>query len=323
MASPTAGRPPERNSCDQVLVPELRLLHAGRDVRHLFQRVEFTDVVATCELADVPMQMLRTDLMERTLVRPLEHGPERFHAVGVDLAANVLAHRMLDRFMLERDALIGGSLIGVDGSVRVHIPSHEALQCLSVRRRHDSSHNLVGRPVLGSDDCCLSNGSPACQFLALGVGHIAALPAHIGLVHFNRAGKQVAVTRRQSLADAVCHVPRGPLRYRDVPVQLHAGDALEIRCDEEQGEEPVLIAKVRRFHERSCLDREEPSAAPQFALAAAVGHSLVLRVGLNALTATPRTVNSVGPPMRDKPSRRRCVIGEEPEELLVGDPLAV
>ena len=85
------------------------------------------------KLGDVALQMLRTDLVERPFVRPLEHGPEALDAVGMRDAVNVFANRMLDRFVVVGDAPISRRFIGVDRGIGGCVIGDEALQRLCVR----------------------------------------------------------------------------------------------------------------------------------------------------------------------------------------------
>lgn len=50
-------------------------------------------------LVDVALQMLWRHLVEGSLVRPLDHRPEGFDAVGMRHVVHVLADRVLDRLM--------------------------------------------------------------------------------------------------------------------------------------------------------------------------------------------------------------------------------
>ena len=49
------------------------------------------------KLTDVPIEVLRADLVEGASVSALQHGPETLHSVRVRLASDVLADRVLDR----------------------------------------------------------------------------------------------------------------------------------------------------------------------------------------------------------------------------------
>ena len=200
---------------------------------------------------------------------------------------------------------------------------HEALQGLFVRRGDDLGRNLLGGTIPGPDHSCLAHRPAPGQLLALRVGHVATIAVHVRFVHFDRTLEQVAVARCVSLADAVRHVPGGALRDGNVPAQLHARNALEMRRREELGEQPVLIGEIGRFHEGASLDGEEPPASALLALAAAQRHRLVAGADLDAARTATRAANSVLPAMLDEPRLGCRVAGEQPEGLLVGDPLAI
>ena len=59
------------------------------------------------------------------------------------------------------------------------------------------------------------------QRSTLCIAHFGPLPAHVGLVDFERPVVVIVIER---LADALEHVPRGLLRDADVPVELNAGN---------------------------------------------------------------------------------------------------
>ena len=80
------------------------------------------------EFGDVALQMLRTDLVERSLVSAFQHRPERLDAVGVRHAVDVLGNRVLDALMRVRDAFVGRRVVGVDHSARLGILGDEAVQ---------------------------------------------------------------------------------------------------------------------------------------------------------------------------------------------------
>ena len=61
------------------------------------------------------LQVLWADLVVDALVGALEHTPKRFDAVGVSHPVNVLTNAVLDGFVLERHALVGGCVVCVDG----------------------------------------------------------------------------------------------------------------------------------------------------------------------------------------------------------------
>ena len=61
---------------DQVLVLESLVVHAAHQMGHLFERIHLPNVVPIRELLDVAVKVFGGELVERALVRPLQHAPE-------------------------------------------------------------------------------------------------------------------------------------------------------------------------------------------------------------------------------------------------------
>ena len=68
---------------DKVGIPEPLSKHPAHDLPHLVDGVQRPVVVPTLKLPDVAVKVLRAELVIDTLVSPLEHRPERLHAVRV------------------------------------------------------------------------------------------------------------------------------------------------------------------------------------------------------------------------------------------------
>ena len=75
-----------RNSAAyELAVGKLSALQSAGDEPHLVDGVELAAIVPSDEPADVPLEVLRGELVEGSLVCPLQHAPERLHAVRMDL----------------------------------------------------------------------------------------------------------------------------------------------------------------------------------------------------------------------------------------------
>ena len=59
------------------------------------------------ELIDIPLKMLRADLVEGALVRPLQHRPEGFYAIRVRLIPDVLGDVVIDLLVVEAGCATG------------------------------------------------------------------------------------------------------------------------------------------------------------------------------------------------------------------------
>ena len=145
------------------------------------------------ELVDVALQMLRRNLVKGSLVRPLEHGPERLDSIHVRHAVNVLADRVLERLVRVRDAFVGHRIVRVDRRVRVRHFVHEALQRGLVGRADNPCLNLVGGAALRADHGRHVHRTPPLEFLAFGVRFVPALAAEMRCVKFHRTSERTAV----------------------------------------------------------------------------------------------------------------------------------
>jgi len=117
-------RAPESSPLGAISSSYVRLLPAipRHEVAHLVGGVGLAVVVAPRELRDVAVQVLGRHLVVDADVPALHHRPKGLHPVRVDLAADVLGDRVLDAVMLERDVLVHGGFVGVDGGVRGRVP---------------------------------------------------------------------------------------------------------------------------------------------------------------------------------------------------------
>ena len=227
------------------------------------------------KFGDVALQVLRADLVERSLVSALEHRPERLDSVGVGHAVHVLAYRVLHAAMREREALVGGGVVGVDRGAFGHVRLDEWNQRRRVGRFHNVCADVVGSPILRANHGRLANRttSRVGQRRALGVAHVPSLAAEVRLVHFDRPGvpAAAAVAADPRLADAVQHEPCGRLRDTQIAVQLHARHALEARQAEIDGDGPLAQRDVRSRDGRSSSDAEVTPA-----IGAPVRHGLAV-----------------------------------------------
>ena len=278
-------------------------------------------VVLAGKLPNVPIKMLRADLVERAGVRPLQHRPERLNPVRVSLPADVFGDGVTDRFMLPLDAPVGRSVIGVDRGIFLGVFLDEILQRLGIGLGNDLGADLVRVPVLHADDRRLTDRAPARarQFLPLGVAHVLPLAAHVGLVDLHRAVKGLFVAIfAPRLADAMQHEPRRALRDANIPMQLHAGDGLEGRDAQVDRDGPLAQRDVRPRHRRAGADGEVGAAA-----LAPVGHRLGVRDFLRLGAAALRAVATIFPNDRLEPLCGGFLGREHVHQLHDGHPLAM
>src|SRR4029077_10035708 len=94
-------------SCDQFLVGKTLAAHRHN---HAIQPVhgvplDVAVVEPEGELVDVAAKMLRAGMVVDAGNAALHDGPDRFDAVGVDIAARVLASAVVDRVVAEEQAV--------------------------------------------------------------------------------------------------------------------------------------------------------------------------------------------------------------------------
>ena len=85
------------------------------------------------------------------------------------------------------------------------------------------------------------------------------------------------------------HEPRGLLADPKLAVQFHAGDALEVGREEVYADGPHAVGQLAALHDGALAQREEA------AVAAAMGHRLVVGVGVHVERAALRAVRAIRP----------------------------
>ena len=184
--------------------------------------------MAARKFVHVALKVFSADLVVNALLRPLEHRPKRLDPIGMSHPVNVLANAVTHARVVEGHALIGFGVVGVDGGASDRGGNNESLQRLGVGPFCDLGSYLVGLAILGTDNGGLADCAPASLDL-LTLVLIALLAAHIGFVYFNWTRKSLKIIAVPRLANALEHVPRTRLRDAYVPMQFHAGYALEAR----------------------------------------------------------------------------------------------
>ena len=194
--------------------------------------------------------------------------------------------------------------------------SHEPAQRLAVGAGDGLGPNLPRLPILHADDGSLvRDAAPCARPLALVL--VLLFAADVRLVYLDRAGERTALVF-PCLPEPVRQMPRALLSDAEIAVELHARHTLQAGSEQVGRERPCLVAKVRAFHDGTRLDAEALAA-----VAAAVGHGLVLRAGLNAQGATGWAADAVGPALIREERFGGRIIGEHADEVREGDALAM
>ena len=123
--------------------------------------------------------------------------------------------------------------------------------------RNYARGDLAGFPVPHTDDDGFSFHPPFPQSL---VGVLVGLPsAKIGLVDFASPASEFLLVC-PGFPYSMRHEPGRFLGYVEVPVQLHAGNALEAGQVQVDGDYPLLIRDIRSFQRGSGADRKASPA---------------------------------------------------------------
>src|SRR5579862_2412907 len=175
-------------------------------------------VVPEGELVEVERQVPRGDVMEVSHDAPLDQRPEAVNGAGMDFAADVLAGRVVHEVMgpLAAEPLVALKLIGRDQghAIRDRLV-HEAFQRLGVGRLdHLADHATLAGD--GADDSDLAGRAAPALAALHPAANAAAVPvlglaADVGFVHLDNAGELLEHRVLHRGADAVAHVPGGPV----------------------------------------------------------------------------------------------------------------
>ena len=254
--------------------------------------------------------MLWADLVEDPTLRSFQQAPEGLNAVRVGLAPDILANRVLDRFVV-RQGMVGQGVIGVDLGPRLHVFHDEAAHGLALGVGDNLSLDAVGGPVFHSGHGCLTYGTSACQGLPLLVVLVLPFATHVGLVNLDRTGERSTVfSPGPSLPDAVEHEPGGGLADADITVELHAGNALEAGQFQVDGNGPFAQGNLGVSQ---CRPGSDAKVLPAVGAPVRHGFSVGSLFGPHASTmaAAPIPV----PELIFKPFGRSRFIGEHFQQL--------
>ena len=169
--------------------------------------------------------MLRTHLVEGSLVRPLQHRPKAGVSVRMHIAPHILARAVPHRLVRIRQAIAGLSLVDLLG-VHGHLLGLEALRRRLVRRPHYLGNHLLAGAIAGSHHGRLAHRRPTAELLASSVVPALSLAAHVSLVHLHRRCEHPRIAGER-LSQSVRHVPGRLLRDAEDPVQFQTRDALQ------------------------------------------------------------------------------------------------
>lgn len=197
-------------------------------------------------LIDVPLEVLRADVVVRPVDGPLELAPEALDGVRMDLAPDVLLRAVADGGVAVAVALevdVGAKLVGHHLGPYLHVGADE---------RHDGLV-LDVRDRLGVD-AALALGHAEYGGLALRATPARPMPlaTDVGLVGLDSTAEHPALLLHE-LPDLVGDPPRGLIGYGKLTLKLLGADAILRGRHVPHGEEPLVEVRVGLLEDRPGL----------------------------------------------------------------------
>ena len=201
-----------------------------------------TPIESEAHLFEVSRKMLRADLMPRPNDSSLQQRERGFNRVRVDVSPNahILTSAMIHRLMPHalHGLRIRAELIRDN---HIHIGTDVLLNVLGQR---------PGLNVFGAEETQITAPLPDADHnlfvVQLRCATFAAiLPAHIGLVNFNRAIQHWAISLNHRVADAMAEVPSGLVAYTECPLKLIGRHTFACFDKKQHSEKPCFKRKMR------------------------------------------------------------------------------
>ena len=219
-------------------------------------------VEAERKLVQVQWQVFLADVMVCSHHATLQQRPEVFEVLSMNLAAHVLALRMVHSFMAETamQMFVSNILIGRDQADPVADSlTHETFQCRS-RGIFDHLADHVALARDRADDSNLARTEAASsKMLALASVLVLFLSANKSLVYFDDTHKLAEIGVGHSSAQAMTHIPSRPCRR--LLAEKHSSNlprrnALFALQDRVQNLEPRFDGVLCIREDRSCRHGE-------------------------------------------------------------------
>ena len=216
------------------------------------------------------------------------------------------------------DPLVGYRIVRIDLCAILGAVRHEALQCLAGRILHHAGGNRARRPVLHTGNGRLAGRAAPGEFLPLGFRHVLPFPAHVGFVRLHGAVKQCDSFVRPCFPDSVQHEPGRFLSDVQIPVQLHAGNALEAGHLKIDRKHPFAQRNLGALKRGADTDRKTLAT-----VRAPIGLLFGVRRMYGFRGAAMRAVATFRPDQRFKPFGCRIFVGKHFRELHQTDAFSV
>jgi hypothetical protein len=266
-------------------------------------------VEAELHLRQIPGKMLGRDLVPRSHDAALEQRERRFDGIGMHVAFDVNASRMLDGFVLRPHVAEQGRR-GIVQRTRVtagivrNDHFYRAANVLLDELRQRAALNIVN--VEESQIAAALPDSEHDVFVRPASALSAALDsANIGFVQFDRACQGRAFCRRHCEADAMAQVPRRLVAHADGSLELIRRHALSRLTEQQDSKKPSFEGELRIPEDRACGDAKLVMAGVADQNRAASRH----------IALAPDTFRSDGPAQTLKQVPAAIFIGETRHEI--------
>lgn len=243
---------------DQITVLQPPTDESSRHVLHLVQGIHTPEVVLADACIDVPLEMLRTHVVENAHVGALDQTPERFNPVGVGKAANVLADGVTNSLVPPIQADVGPSLIGVNRRIRSCVLVDKALERFPIRSINDARNDSIRRPILRAHDRSFTDHATTRTETLTSV-LILLLTTEVGFIDFDRTGE-----RRRGVgkgrSDSMEQMPRRGVSNLKHLVKFHRADPFHAFDFVVDRKAPRRKGQLGILHQCTRFQREVPEA---------------------------------------------------------------
>lgn len=251
------------------------------------------------ELADIAIQMLWGNVMERANQAAFQNREETFDCVCVCIPANVLAGRMIDRLMrseLTANTAIRAIVVGHDVCGRANVIRHDGFQSLAVHAGDmETAHGSIA--LNESDNFLFRLTVDVTEFLDLFLTRFRADGiTPVRLINFDRAATfthRACVLTGHRFTQTMEHKPSGFVGNADGALQLQSAHSLFGGTHKMIRQHPFMQGNLRAFKNGSDCHGELGAAVTAVPNAGAMRGRLGARIAFR--TAAVRAHRTVRP----------------------------
>lgn len=219
----------------------------------------FTMVVAKVELGDVALQVMRTDAVKCADDSTLQNGEVAFDRIGVDIAADIFACFVVDRFMTGYQWCEGSQwaiAIGHKAGFGVQLLADIRLEVCSADARDRGRRAHLAAAFDQRENHRLADAADV-RGLALAAMLVALFAAYVGRIGlYWTAVAHNAARSLHRFADTVRHKPRRLVRHAKHTLKLLAANALLAGAHQVHSLKPYIQLDLAALKHRADRYRE-------------------------------------------------------------------